>query len=62
MTLPLVDKSAFDELVRCWQNAPHPSIKTTSYFPAYVQLFQHLRGTECTFVETGILDGGSLFM
>jgi len=62
MPLPLVDKSAFDDLVRCWQNAPHPSIKTTSYFPVYVQLFQHLRGRECTFVETGILDGGSLFM
>lgn len=51
-----------EDLIRCWEQSPHPSIKITSYFPVYAQLFAHLRGTDCTFIETGILDGGSLFM
>lgn len=51
-----------EDLITCWAQSPFPSIKTTSYFPAYARLFGHLRGAECTFVETGILDGGSLFM
>ena len=57
-----VDMAAANDLIVCWQESPYPSIKTTSYFPVYAQLFAHLRGTACTFVETGILDGGSLFM
>ena len=52
----------YDSLVKSWQNSPHPSIKITSYFPAYVELFGHLVNKECTFIETGVLDGGSLFM
>lgn len=54
--------TSHQELVACWTNSPYPTVKITSYFPAYVQLFGHLRGTECTFIETGILGGGSLFM
>ena len=54
--------SALEDLISCWKNSPHPSLKITSYFPAYVELFGHLRGQNCTFIETGILDGGSLFM
>jgi hypothetical protein len=54
-------KSSLDELVSSWKNSPYPSIKHTSYFSAYVELFGHLRGTECTFIETGVLDGGSLY-
>jgi hypothetical protein len=50
------------DLIECWKNSPHPSVKITSYFPVYAELFSHLRGTECTFIETGVLDGGSLFM
>lgn len=50
------------DLLECWKNSPHPSVKITSYFPAYAELFSSLRNTECTFIETGILDGGSLFM
>jgi hypothetical protein len=34
----------------------------TSYFPAYVEMFGHLVNKKCVFIETGILDGGSLFM
>ena len=51
-----------EELIQCWANSPYPSIKTSTYFAAYAQIFGHLRNTDCTFVETGILDGGSLFM
>lgn len=58
----LINKQAQDDLIDCWKSSPYPSIKTSSYFPVYSQVFQHLRGTSCTFVETGILDGGSLFM
>jgi hypothetical protein len=51
-----------DDLIICWKTSPFPTIKMSTFFPVYVQLFGHLRGTSCTFVETGILDGGSLFM
>ena len=50
------------ELIDCFKSAPAPSYKVTNYFPIYADLFGHLRGTACTFVETGVLNGGSLFM
>ena len=49
-------------LLKSWQDSPYPTLKITSYFPAYVELFGHLVNQECVFIETGILDGGSLFM
>jgi len=49
-------------LIESWKDSPHPSVKISSYFPAYVELFGHLANTRCVFIETGILDGGSLFM
>jgi hypothetical protein len=49
-------------LVKSWEDSPYPSIKITSYFPAYVEMFGHLVNKKCVFIETGILDGGSLFM
>ncbi len=49
-------------LEKSWENSPYPSIKITSYFPAYVELFGHLVNKKCVFIETGVLDGGSLFM
>ena len=51
-----------ESLVKSWENSPFPSIKLTSYFLAYVELFGHLVNKKCVFIETGILDGGSLFM
>jgi hypothetical protein len=59
---PNPEIQSLEELIASWKNSPYPSIKISSYFPAYVELFGHLRGTDCTFIETGILDGGSLFM
>ncbi len=53
---------SLEDLLSSYRNSPEPSFKVSNYFPIYVDLFDHLRGTECTFIETGILDGGSLFM
>lgn len=51
-----------EKLQQSWQESPYPSLKITSYFPAYVEMFGHLVNKKCVFIETGILDGGSLFM
>jgi hypothetical protein len=45
-----------------WEESPFPSFKHTNYFRIYSELFRHLVGKRCTFIETGILEGGSLFM
>ena len=38
------------------------SIKHSTYFEVYDELFSKLRNKKITFVEIGILGGGSLFM
>jgi hypothetical protein len=50
------------KLQASWKNSPYPSLKISSYFPAYVEMFGHLVNKKSVFIETGILDGGSLFM
>jgi len=52
----------FNELVEAFRSSPYPSLKLTNYFKIYADTFRHLRNTPCTFIETGILNGGSLFM
>lgn len=42
--------------------SPYPSSKYSTYFAVYDELFSRYRNKEITFVEIGILDGGSLFM
>lgn len=42
--------------------SPFHSIKHTTYFEIYDNLFSQYRGKEITFVEIGVLSGGSLFM
>lgn len=42
--------------------SPEPSLKVTTYFHAYDSLLSKYRGREITFVEIGVLNGGSLFM
>ncbi len=54
--------NSIEDLFTAWENSPYPSIKTSSYFPVYSKIFEHLRNKKCTFIETGILAGGSLFM
>ncbi|HYN79354.1 MAG TPA: hypothetical protein VES73_16350 [Lamprocystis sp. (in: g-proteobacteria)] len=50
------------DLIAAWEGSPEPTLKITSYFPVYARLFSHLRGRPCVFIETGVLNGGSLFM
>lgn len=47
---------------KSYNASPYRSIKHTTYFPVYDQLFGGYRGKDITFVEIGILGGGSLFM
>ena len=51
-----------ESLINAYNNSPLPSYKVTNYFPIYADLFSHLIDTNCTFIETGVLNGGSLFM
>ena len=50
------------ELKQAWENSPYPSTKISTYFSAYAELFSKYRNTNCVFIETGVLGGGSLFM
>ena len=45
-----------------FHKSPYLSKKHSSYFPAYDALLQSYRGKPITFVEIGVLNGGSLFM
>jgi hypothetical protein len=45
-----------------YQSSPYFSAKHSSYFPVYDELLDRYRGKEITFVEIGVLNGGSLFM
>lgn len=45
-----------------FMNSPYRSIKHESYFNVYDTLLKEYIGKEITFVEVGVLDGGSLFM
>jgi len=45
-----------------FNKSPEPCLKQTSYFSAYDTLLSKYIGKKITFVEVGILDGGSLFM
>ena len=46
----------------CYKNSPYLSIKYNTYFDVYDKLFGPFRGKPITFVEVGVLNGGSLFM
>lgn len=43
-------------------NSPYKSIKHTTYFDSYDYFFDEYRNREITFLEIGVLNGGSLFM
>tara|TARA_B100001758_G_C18355146_1_gene582247 strand:+ start:416 stop:1276 length:861 start_codon:yes stop_codon:yes gene_type:complete len=43
-------------------DSPYRSIKHKSYFHAYDNLLEEYIGKDITFIEVGVLDGGSLFM
>jgi len=50
------------EIFKSYRRSPYLSIKHTSYFPVYEELFESRRHKPITFVEIGVLNGGSLFM
>ena len=49
-------------LYQSFLKSPHRSIKHESYFAVYDKLLSKYIDQDITFVEIGILDGGSLFM
>ena len=51
-----------DDLIESWEKSPFPSTKISTYFTAYSELFSQYRNSDCVFIETGVLGGGSLFM
>lgn len=50
------------DIYQYYLNSPYLSIKHSSYFQVYSDIFEKFRGTEIIFVEIGVLNGGSLFM
>ena len=47
---------------QAYVKSPYRSIKLSTYFEIYDDLFKKYRGKNITFVEIGVLSGGSLFM
>ncbi len=58
----MTDKSVSSKSEACFRKSPFRSTKHSTYFPVYDVLFSKYRGKPITFVEIGILEGGSLFM
>ena len=56
------NENALQDLIKCFNDSPQPSFKVTNYFQIYSDLFAHLRDVDCTFIEVGVFNGGSLFM
>lgn len=50
------------DIYDCYKKSPYLSIKHSSYFQVYAELLEQYRNRPITFVEIGILNGGSLFM
>lgn len=50
------------DLFSIYESTPYLSIKHDSYFQVYEELFRKYVGKRITFVEIGVLNGGSLFM
>jgi hypothetical protein len=47
---------------QAYLKSPYKSIKHSTYFEIYDELFSRYRNKKITFVEIGVLGGGSLFM
>ncbi|MBT8581165.1 class I SAM-dependent methyltransferase [Polynucleobacter paneuropaeus] len=50
------------EIFKAYQQSPYLSLKHSAYFQVYEELLSQYRGKSITFVEVGVLNGGSLFM
>jgi hypothetical protein len=51
-----------NDLLNFFNQSKYYSLKYKNYFPIYEKLFSKFRGKKITFVEIGVLSGGSLFM
>ena len=50
------------DIFKSYIKSPYKSIKHNTYFECYEHFFSKYRGKKITFVEIGVLGGGSLFM
>jgi hypothetical protein len=50
------------EVFNAYQKSPFLSLKHSQYFQVYEELLSRYRNKRFTFVEIGVLNGGSLFM
>lgn len=50
------------DIYQHYKDSKYMSIKHTSYFQVYEELLARYRNKKITFVEVGVLNGGSLFM
>jgi len=50
------------DIYKCYKGSQYLSVKYASYFQVYEELLSKYRGKKITFVEIGVLNGGSLFM
>lgn len=50
------------EIYRSYLKSPYLSLKHSAYFQVYEELLSKYRNQPITFVEVGVLNGGSLFM
>ena len=51
-----------NKVYKSYLKSPYKSIKHSTYFKSYEHFFEKYRGKELTFIEIGVLGGGSLFM
>ena len=50
------------EIYKSYLASPYLSLKHSAYFQVYEELLSQYRNKKITFVEVGVLNGGSLFM
>lgn len=50
------------DIYKAYKGSPYLTMKHTTYFEVYEKLLAPYRGKNITFLEIGILNGGSLFM
>lgn len=55
---PMINSRSYD----AYKNSPYRSYKHSTYFDVYDKVFAPYVGKEITFIEIGVLGGGSLFM
>ena len=54
--------SSNSDLLTIFNQSEYYALKYKNYFPIYEKLFSRFKGKKITFVEIGVLSGGSLFM